>query len=70
MRSTALGFALLLGCLPLAACEDNDLLPDEPRRMDGGLQMPQRDGGMDASANEDAGDTDAGDPLDAGDPDA
>jgi len=66
MRSTTLGFALLLGCLPLTACEDNDLLPNEPFRTDSGLHMPNRDAGMDADTDLDSGDLDASAAIDAG----
>jgi hypothetical protein len=66
MRPITLGCALLLACLSLAACEDNDLLPNEPRRTDGGLHNFDRDASMDAATDNDSGDTDGGNAIDAG----
>lgn len=57
------------GAALLSGCEDADEFPSEPRRNDGGLQMPNRDASFDAQTDAqtdmDAGDTDAGD-TDAG----
>lgn len=72
MTRFALACALtftLVGASTLTGCEDADEFPNEPRRTDGGLQMPNRDASIDAQADAptdtDAGDTDAGD-TDAG----
>lgn len=57
------------GATVLAGCEDADEFPNEPRRNDGGLHVPNRDASLDAQtdapSNNDAGDTDAGN-TDAG----
>lgn len=70
MKHLPLACVLLWTFVSLLGCEDGDPLPSEPRRMDSGLQMPNRDAGGHDASDEDAGDQDAGNDHDAGNVDA